>query len=159
MRVSNIFVGLIAFGLSLSTLAAPVTRYSGTFELKPEVAHAAPIKGQIKLNFEGNQIAQSEVAIDVPIYGKKAFPTTEIYYSESQGASLNNSVIFKLKGPSHKWFYVLIGTSADAGNSFTQVWYKANDTLANIQAVIQAGSTTIPSNWAQIGAGEVTLTP
>ncbi len=144
MKISRILLGLIVMSFSMATMAAPVTRFSGPFELKPDAVHASPIKGTLKLNFEADQIVQSEVAIDAAIYGKKAFPTTEIYYSEAQGTVLNNSVVFKLKGPSHKWFYVLIGTSTDAGKTYSQVWYMAHDTLANIQAVIQAGSATIP---------------
>ncbi len=152
----------VACALTMSAVAGAddLTRFVGTFEIEAKKPHKEAMTGELQLLYK--EVKKDDVTTyelssvflkaDKPVYGKTEFPSTEqseLQTVDDKGAHL--ALVFKLKGPPHKWYYVFVATSADEGKNFEGVFYRADNTVEDILKSLNAGE--LPETWKTEGKG------
>lgn len=149
------FILPLLTGLALFQAAAFASpgKYDGTFEMDPKVAHKEKITGRMLLQYDDASLKAVKLTTDKPVFGKSVFPSTE-QWSGGVATTANSPTVaaFKLQGPPHKWYYVLVAQTADGGGTLDGKLYKAASTLAEIQAAAKTSLNPIPTTWKAMGS-------
>jgi hypothetical protein len=152
----------VAWALTMSAIAGAddISRFTGTFEFEAKKPHKDNMTGSLQLLYK--EVKKDEATTyeltsiflkaDKPVFGKTEFPSTEqneLQTVDDKGTHL--ALVFKLKGPPHKWYYVFVATSADEGKNFEGVFYRADNTVEDILKSLNAGE--LPETWKTEGKG------
>lgn len=148
---------LSVFSAFLATLAlgsSALANMHGPFSIEAKIFHKVTITGNVAVtSTDGNNCSSIVMNTDQTVMTKNSFSSTE----QKCVASVDNKLqglIFKLQGPPHKWYYVFIGAGEDATN-YQGVWYKAANTMDEIEAILRQGNATIPQGWKVVGSGSL----
>lgn len=156
MKFMTWIVLAIGFCAQLA-LAEEVVGYKGNFNLNPTNAHKPPMTGEMQLLFENAEFKHVKMVMDQPVFGTKEFISNEqILVQATVNNALQLTVIFKLSKPSHKWYYVWIGTYLTGGR-FDGRFFRVPWSLDQIRQETKDGVTQIPDMWLLKGTG--TLAP
>jgi hypothetical protein len=155
---------VVAWALTVSAIAGAddLARFAGTFEFEANKPHKDGMKGSLKLLYKETkkdevisyELTSVFLKSEKPVFGKTEFPSTEqteLSTVDDKGTHL--AVVFKLKGPPHKWYYVYVLTSADEGKNFEGVFYRADNTVEDILKSLNAGE--LPETWKTEGKGSL----
>ncbi|MCC6278705.1 MAG: hypothetical protein IT289_12385 [Oligoflexia bacterium] len=63
------------------------------------------------------------------------------------------TMVFKLKGPTHKWYYAYVGFSIDQGKTYAGTYLKAVGTFDEVQKILEQPVLVIPQDWKVVGVG------
>lgn len=159
-----IALSLFVFGTGFTNpsypLGDPIAKFNGDFSVMPTVMHKTKITGKIALNYGDAGLANVAVTLDLPILGKTSFLSKEQYLVNTQpGGAYQMGAAWKLAGPSHKWYFVFVGGSPDNGQTVSGSVYRVDDTLENIQKILDAGVTADPANWKKLGDANFKAVP
>ncbi len=124
--------------------------YSGPFAIQPLVYHPARISGQMAVRASGGEVRSIRLTLDEAVLGRAAFDSKEQWMASVDGGK-QVSIVFKLEGPTHGWYFVLVGASADGGRTISGPIYKAKGRLAEIQAIAQSPIAAPPAGWKSVG--------
>ena len=132
---------------------APLPKLQGDFQVHPEVGHPGAISGKISLVYDGVAITQVSLALDHPVYGRSSLVSSEQWVAPVVVVAPGQSVYaYKLIGPPHPWYFVLVGASSDGGVTVQGTIYRADSTLADIQKIALAPIVGVPANWKAVGS-------
>lgn len=164
MRTLKTLFVACALTMSAIAMADDVVRFAGDFEFNATKPHKDGMKGSsadsLKLFYKETkkddavtyELTSVFLKTDKPVFGKTEFPSTEqteLSTVDDKGTHL--AVVFKLKGPPHKWYYVYVLTSTDEGKKFEGVFYRADNTVEDILKSLNAGE--LPETWKTEGKG------
>lgn len=148
--------------LGLNTAYGELVPYlGGNFKLQPKAMHPTDITGKMSLLFEGKDFSLVRMNLDQPVMRKSIYEskeqvmvTTQISENQTQIA-----VVFKLNGPIHKWYFVLVMNSKNIpsiyGTVFEGSFYKVLASMEDILLLLKDGVKDIPPEWAPIGTAEL----
>ena len=135
------------------SLASPAPTYEGSFQANPEPPHSGPISGKMSLLMNGSQLSEVDLSLDQPVFGSSAYASIEQWLGTAgSGAAPQTAVVFKLQGPPHTWYFVLIASSSDGGITLQGTLFSANATMQEIQAAVKNPASGTPANWQSIGS-------
>ncbi|HEX4922553.1 MAG TPA: hypothetical protein VFV50_00635 [Bdellovibrionales bacterium] len=131
--------------------AAATLKYTGEMETIAGAPHNDGVKGQVKVFFDEMSFTQLVLTTTKPVFGKTEFPSTEqkAFFREASGVT-QLALVFKLKGPPHKWYYVYMGETSDQGATYAGKILKAPNTMDQIGESLAAGN--IPQAWSNEGS-------
>ncbi|MEK6706246.1 MAG: hypothetical protein AABZ06_10700 [Bdellovibrionota bacterium] len=163
-RVMLLALGLLAVG-AVTTLHAydsePLaavegmdTKYEGVLTLTTSMHK--DVTGQISALFQNGVFAQVMVKTDKPVMGKTEFLSKEqmLILQEVKDVGTQLSLIYKIKGAPHSWYFVVAGTSKDNGLSFSSIVYKVAAAMGDIEAILKSG-VPVPVEWKKVGTAEI----
>lgn len=128
------------------------TLYQGEFRIDAKVTHTSAITGALKLTGEAAVATALVAEADLPVFGKKLFPSKEFWIEPASADRM--AFAFKLQNSPHKFFMVFFGASSDGGLTYAGSILRADATLEDIQKAL-AGAGTPPASW--IAKGSATL--
>lgn len=134
-----------------------VVRYDGPMAIHPQgPMHKGDITGKLNLLFDGDNFSSVRVDLDLPVMGKTSYPSKEqaMNLLPRSEQLLQLSVVYKLNGPIHKWYFVVVANST--GGPFDGIIYKVTDTMESIETILKAGIDIAPITWKEVGTVSLT---
>lgn len=149
----RLLVGLSLSLASHAALAASAPKFEGTFQLQPKVMHSGTISGKMDLLYDGANLTQVKLALDHPVFGLSAVSSSEQWASPLSVAASDAQTVyaFRLMGPPHPWYFVMVLTSSDGGQTLQGTIYRANCKLPDVQNTAKSPITALPAGWSVIG--------
>ena len=155
-KIFSVFIAVLCF-TAIQAYADLTVRYEGPFVLHPQSPlHKTDITGKINLLFDGDNFSLVRVDLNNPVMGKNSYSSKEqaINLVSQTGLPSQLSVVYKLDGPVHKWYFVLV--SNWTGDIFEGTIYKVADSINSIQDILKNGINTAPESWKAVGTVSLT---
>ncbi|MBI2609263.1 MAG: hypothetical protein HYW47_06670 [Deltaproteobacteria bacterium] len=154
-RVSYV-VSLFLFVTSLA-YAELAPGFEGPFALNPKVMHKGPVTGVMSLLFESGVFTSIQIDLDKPLLEQKIYLSKEqtMVAVDRENTPSQISVIYKLEGPIHKWYFVVVANATEADRMFSGNIYKVGASMDEILGLVKEGIDNIPSTWKLIGTASL----
>ena len=143
--------------LSVSFIwAEPIPWLTGPFQITPGGLHRDGVSGRMTLLFEGKDFKSVQLDLDRPVMGKTRYASTEqVIFEMAKESGSQVALAYKLGGPLHKWYFVVIANSTPTITIQTAysgtVCKVPAGSLAEVSEKIKNGVDTIPADWKVIG--------
>ena len=137
--------------------AEPTPWLTGPFQTNPGGMHPQGVSGKMTLLFEGKDFASVQLDLDRPVMGKTRYMSVEqVLYVVPRAEGGNQvALAYKLGGPPHHWYFVVIANSVPA--IAIQTAYNGTlckvpaGSLAEVSERIKNGVDAIPADWKVVG--------
>ena len=145
----------VFFSLAL-VWAEPTPWLTGAFQINPVGLHRDGVSGKMTLLFEGKDFTSVQLDLDRPVMGKTRYASTEqVIFEMAKESGSQVALAYKLGGPLHKWYFVVIANSTPTITIQTAysgtVCKVPAGSLAEVSEKIKNGVDTIPADWKVIG--------
>ncbi|MCB9094680.1 MAG: hypothetical protein H6621_06385 [Halobacteriovoraceae bacterium] len=148
----NQLIKLLVLGFSILTFNMSFAQEGSPEQAEVNIQNGKPhgdLTGVLRAYYTDGKVTKIEMEMDQEVMGSKSFDSTEAwsYDSETQSA-----LVYKLKGPTHKWYFVYLGEKESSGSSAGNL-YKVRETMDDIVYELKSGFNPkkIPSTWKKVG--------
>src|SRR3989338_1751081 len=137
--------------------AEPTPWLTGAFQINPGGLHRNGASGKMTLFFEGKDFTSVQLDLDKAVLGKTRYLSTEqVLFEIPKESGSQVALAYKLGGPPHKWYFVVIVNSTPT--IAIQTAYSGTickvpaASLVEVSEKIKNGVDTIPSDWKVVGS-------